>query len=301
MSPPEAAAASSATLATALRTALLSLRRAGVDAPAVDARRLLVAALKCTSLDLLTYPERVLSPAEAERYALAIARRCAREPVSRITGAREFFGRAFALSPATLDPRPASETLITAALDLLRQEGAQPPRRVLDVGTGSGCLLITLLCELPEAIGLGTDKSPAALHTARSNAHRLGVAGRALWAVADGLAGVVGPFDLVVSNPPYIPTATIAGLEPEVRQYDPRLALDGGPDGLCVYRRLFTSLPAMLGEGWVLLEVGHDQAEPVAALLEGVLGDRLTRLELIRDCTGTRRCVAGKTRRHQRA
>jgi len=295
MSPPDAGPASAATVAAALRAASRSLGLAGVEGPAGDARRLLIATLACSSLDLLRDPERILSEAEAGRYAHAVARRCAREPVWRIAGEREFYGRPFALSPATLDPRPASETLITTAVELARRS-AQPPR-VVDVGTGSGCLLVTLLCELPGSSGLGTDKSAAALATARSNARRLGVEARALWAVADCLAGVVGPFDLVVSNPPYIPTATIAALEPEVREFDPRLALDGGPDGLAVYRRLVQTLPSAMGDGWVLLEVGHDQADAVAALLHGALGNRLVGLEFVGDAAGMRRCVAGKTRR----
>ena len=235
-----ATAAAQLTLGAALRQATALLRSAGIEGAGDDARRLLAAALALSAAQLLARPERPLSAEESERFGRSIARRAAREPVSRILGEREFYGRSFAISPATLDPRPDSETLIAAALEFTAAEKwpAAParPLRILDVGTGSGCLLLTLLAELPGALGVGIDTSTAALDIARANAQRLGVADRAHWLVGDALEAMRGPFDILISNPPYIPTGEIAGLDPEVRCYDPPLALDGG-DGR------FTLLP----------------------------------------------------------
>ncbi len=167
---------------------------------------------------------------------------------------REFYGRRFALSSATLDPRPDSETLIEAALGIAAREGwRERSIRILDVGTGTGCLLLTLLAELPLATGVGTDISGEALQTAARNATSLGVAERVHFAQADALGGIDGPFDLVVSNPPYIASGDIAGLSTEVRKYDPRVALDGGADGLDIYRRIIADLGRVL-RGWVIFE-----------------------------------------------
>jgi release factor glutamine methyltransferase len=286
------------TLGATLRQATALLRRAGIENAGDDARRLLGAALSLSAAQVLAAPERPLSPEEAERVGRCVARRVAREPVSRILGVRDFYGRSFAISPATLDPRPDSETLITAALDLAARDRslAQPPR-ILDVGTGSGCLLLTLLAELPGALGVGTDTSAAALHVARANARRLGVAHRASWLAADVLEAVRGTFDILISNPPYIPTAEIAGLDPEVRCYDPPSALDGGEDGLHFFHRLLARMRDVVVDGWVVLEVGHDQADALAALLASSgspasQGD----IRFYRDVAGRRRCVAARTR-----
>ena len=227
-----------------------------------------------------------------------IERREQREPVSRILGERDFYGRAFALSPATLDPRPDSETIIAAALEIAREESwLSQPLQILDVGTGSGCLLLTLLCELPHATGLGTDISPSALETAAHNARRLGVEDRAAWLRADALESVSGPFHILVANPPYVRTPDIAGLDPEVRDFDPIDALDGGPDGLLMYCRLTSGISNVVaGGGWIVLEVGHDQADPVTALLKAKnagIDPESIRIRL--DVAGKRRCVAAKT------
>ena len=254
---------------------------------------------RLSAAQILARPERPLSPEEAESFGRCIARRVAREPVSRILGERDFYGRSFAISPATLDPRPDSETLIAAALELAASEGwLARPLRILDVGTGSGCLLLTLLAELPGALGVGTDTSVAALDVARANAQRLGVADRAQWLAADALEAIRGPFDILISNPPYIPTQEIAGLDPEVRCFDPPSALDGGDDGLRFFHRLASeacgTLCQMAGS---VLEVGHDQADAVAALLASTgsaasAGD----IRFYRDVAGKRRCVAARTR-----
>jgi release factor glutamine methyltransferase len=273
------------------------LQGVGIEDPGTDARRLIGAVLGLTSAGLLSRPERPLSLEEHDRLSRHIERRRRREPVSRILGRRDFYGRSFAISPATLDPRPDSETLIEAVLALVRSEGRTlAPLRLLDVGTGSGCLLLTLLCELPRATGIGTDIDQDALGVARGNAFRLGVADRADWLSADALDGVAGDFDILVANPPYVRTGEIAGLEPEVRGFDPVAALDGGADGLSFYRRLATAIRSVVSNGWVVLEVGHDQADAVAALMVSSPGavDRKD-VSFHLDVTGRRRCVAMRT------
>jgi release factor glutamine methyltransferase len=286
------------TLGAALRQATAQLRHAGVESAGDDARRLLAAVLELSTAQILARPERPLRPEEAESVGRCVARRVAREPVSRILGAREFYGRSFAISPATLDPRPDSETLVAATLELVASEGwLARPLRILDVGTGSGCLLLTLLAELPGAAGVGTDTSVAALDVARANARRLGVAHRAQWLAADALEAVCGKFDILISNPPYIPTQDIAGLDPEVRCYDPPSALDGGPDGLRFFRRLVARMGDVVVDGWTVLEVAHDQADAVTALLSSTgsaasAGD----IRFYRDVAGKRRCVAARAR-----
>src|SRR5262245_36214400 len=224
------------TLAAAARAAQQALHAAGVEDAGRDARLLTAAAAGVSTAEIIGRPEQEVSPEAQVRLGQMIERRCAREPVSRILGEREFYGRRFALSEATLDPRADSETLIEAALELAAQERrGEAPIHILDIGTGTGCLLLTLLAELPNATGLGTDISEAALATARQNTQALGLAERATFARHDMLDGINGRFDLVVSNPPYIARGDIPGLAPEVRQYDPLAALDGGPDGLDFY------------------------------------------------------------------
>jgi len=286
------------TLGAALRQATLDLQRAGIDDPGNDARRLLAAVLGLSGAQILSQPERSLDPEQSELIDRCVARRRNREPVSRILGEREFYGRSFAISPATLDPRPDSETLIEAALGFARREGwLSAPLRLLDVGTGSGCLLLTLLCELPNAVGVGTDIGEAALEVARDNARRLGVEPRAQWLVRDALEGGDDRFQILISNPPYVRTGDIARLEPEVRCFDPWSALDGGDDGLHFFRRLAARIPSVIPDGWIVLEVGHDQADAVADLLASTMsGIKSDNIEFCRDATGRRRCVAARTR-----
>lgn len=294
-----AVASAQLTLGAALRQATAQLRRAGIEGAGDDARRLLCAVLRLSAAQILSRPERPLSAEEAESFSRCIARRAAREPVSRILGEREFYGCSFAISPATLDPRPDSETLIEAALELVALEGwLARPLRILDVGTGSGCLLLTLLAELPHALGTGTDTSAAALAIARTNAQRLGVGDRAQWLCADALESIRGQFDILVSNPPYIPTAEIAGLDPEVRCFDPPSALDGGDDGLRFFHRLVASMAHVVADGWIVLEVGHDQADAVATLLvsRGPAASAAD-IRFYRDVAGKRRCVAARSRK----
>jgi release factor glutamine methyltransferase len=291
---PDAVAARPLTLADALRRATADLGNAGIEGPGNDARLLISAALGLSAAQVLARPERPLRPEEVESFGRLIARRAAREPVSRILGEREFYGRTFGISPATLDPRPDSETLIDATLELVAREGWQSrDLRILDVGTGSGCLLLTLLAELPSAFGVGSDVSVAALATARANAVRLGLARSAGWLAGDLVAAVRGPFDILISNPPYIPSLEIAQAEPEVREHDPLVALDGGADGVAFFRRLSRAVGKIVPDGWIVLETAHNQADAVATLLAA---EGLRKISVQRDVAGRRRCVAARTR-----
>jgi release factor glutamine methyltransferase len=191
-------------------------------------------------------------------------RRLAREPPSRILGAPDPPRRPFPIGPASLDPRPDTETLVDRALGFA---AAQKAPSILDLGTGSSAILVTLLAELPGARGTGTDVSAAALAVAGANARRHGVAGRAHFVAADWCDGVTGRFDLIVSNPPYIPSGDMIGLEPEVRDHDPVLALDGGTDGLDAYRAIAAGAGARLSPGGLMaLEIGAGQQDAVAEL-----------------------------------
>lgn len=249
--------------ATTTRAAALARLRTAM--PALDARLLLLDALGVEPAALVLEPVRPLGAEAARALTEAARRRMGGEPVSRILGEREFWGLPFALSPATLVPRPDTETVVEAALALAPDHGGA--RRLLDLGTGSGCLLVALLHEWPGAWGLGVDRSREALRTARGNAARNGVAARAAFAASDWGRAVDARFDLVVSNPPYIATGHLAGLAPEVRDYDPAPALDGGPDGLDAYRAILADAGRLLAPGGALvLEIGYDQGESVPEL-----------------------------------
>jgi release factor glutamine methyltransferase len=256
------------TLAAAFVTATGTLRKAGLETPELDARLLLCHAAGLSHEALIAEGREALLPRVAARLDRAIARRLKREPVARITGSREFYGRRFALGPEALDPRPDTETLIEAALDMAAGKGRQEkPLKLLDLGTGTGCILVTLLAELPFACGVGIDLCPDALVLAAANARRHGVSSRANFIAADWLDATSGQFDLVVSNPPYIATREIAGLADEVAAYDPRLALDGGADGLEAYRCIAASTRHCLAEdGRLLVEIGPAQSKAVAEI-----------------------------------
>lgn len=277
----------------AARQMTVALNAAGIENAATDARLLVPAALGLGRHDLILQPQRLVSPDEARQLIEFERRRAASEPVSRILGWREFYGRRFEITVATLDPRPDSETLIEAALELVRERhaGAEPPR-ILDIGTGSGCLLLTLLAELPGATGLGTDISTAALEVAARNAAQLGLAERASWQEARSLQGISGSFDVVISNPPYIPTSDLAGLAPDVRLYDPLTALDGGAGGLCVYREIVAGLANLETFGCVLFEAGAGQSVELGGILRDGLGARAQSIRTWSDLGGHTRCVA---------
>lgn len=250
------------TLRVALASGAAELAAAGIPDPARDARRLMAAALGVAP-DRLTVLANDAVPAEAAAaYARMLAERVRFRPVSQIVGRRTFWGRDFAVSAAVLDPRPETETLIDLALS------GGPAARILDIGAGSGAILLTLLAEFPESQGVATDIDPAALAVARGNAERLGVARRAEFVEADWATGVVGRFDLIVSNPPYIAASEVEGLAPDVRDWEPRHALTPGPTGLESYAGIAPALPDLLEpRGRVLLEIGPTQGEAVAAML----------------------------------
>ncbi len=236
------------------------LRAAAVETPRLDARWLLAHAMGTTAEALLRDPRLAVPPQAARRFASMLARRAAREPVALILGRAGFWGLEFAVSSATLIPRPDSETLVEAALAL------PPPGRVLDLGTGTGCLLLALLHERPAAWGLGVDLVPAAAALAARNAADLGLADRAGFLAADWSAPLAGRFDLVLCNPPYI--AEAEALMPEVARHEPASALFAGRDGLDAYRRLATLLPGLLAPGGAaVLELGAGQGPAVAALM----------------------------------
>jgi release factor glutamine methyltransferase len=278
------------TRAVALRDLRRTLTEAGFESAALDARLLLLETLGISATDLVTDPDVPLTPEQAETLSAFVQRRLNHEPVARIIGEREFWGLPFRLSPETLVPRPDTETLVETVLDLLPDR--QASLRVVDFGTGSGCILIALLHELPNATGLGVDLASGALVTARSNARGNRVGDRCHFVLSRWADAVSGPFDLIVSNPPYIASGVIPSLDEEVREHDPRLALDGGPDGLEPYRVLLTEAQRLLAPGGLLaVEIGYDQAEAVSGLA------KLHGLEILRiahDLSDNPRCIAMK-------
>ena len=241
-----------------------ALAAAGIEAPRREARLLLALALGVEAQALVLDDPRV-DDAAAERFRALLARRAAHEPFAHLAGRRGFWTHDLEVTPATLIPRPETEILVETALALAGDRRA--PLEILDLGTGSGAILIALLGELPNATGFGVDVSEGALEVARRNALRAGVGARARFGVSSWWSHVRGDFDLVVSNPPYIPSGDIAGLARDVRDYEPRLALDGGPDGLAAYRAIAAGAAGHLLEGaGVAVEIGHDQAADVSAV-----------------------------------
>jgi release factor glutamine methyltransferase len=257
------------TLANARRALGAQLQSSGIDEAELDARILLGAATGLDLTGLVTQAARPLTAAEASRLARYFERRIAGEPVARILGAKEFWGLPFALSDATLVPRPDTETVVELALELFREQPkVAHRRRIADIGTGSGAILLALLHEIPDAFGVGTDLSLTALRTAKANAATLGLGGRAGFVACSYAAALSGPFDLIVSNPPYICSADIATLSREVRDHDPHLALDGGRDGFDAYRALIPQAARLLApRGALIVEAGQGQAAGIATLM----------------------------------
>ncbi len=257
----------SETITGVIRHAAKQLALRGVETPALDARLLMQAAAELRHSDIIAEPDVVLAPDVVARFWVFIERRSAFEPVSRILGIREFYGREFCVTPAVLDPRADTETLIEAALSIVQ---GQSPLHILDLGTGSGAIAITLLAELPGASGVATDVSPDALVVAKANAESLGVSGRLQFFQAQWFDGLEGKFDLIVSNPPYIPECDIAGLAADVREFDPLPALAGGEDGLAAYKSIALGANGFLSpNGHILLEIGAGQEIAVQTLFEG--------------------------------
>lgn len=271
-----------------LDEACTALRRAGVDAPMLDAQLLLARALGASRTALLTHPERLLGADERAVYAALVGRRVAREPLGYILGEREFYGRRFRITPDVLVPRPESELLIELALEWLR--AGRSPGWCVDVGTGSGALAVTLAAEVVPGPVLAVDRDVAALRVAADNAREHDVAARVQPVAANLLTGLRGPFSLVVANLPYIPTADIAGLMPEVAQHEPHLALDGGADGLCLIRGLLSQLaPRLCDGGLALLELGQDQALDARASARAALPS--ADVSVVRDLAGHERVL----------
>lgn len=257
------------TIDVSRRALATQFKARGIETPELDARLLIGAALDLDHTALAAQAARLITSEESKAIAGFAQRRMAHEPVARILGRKEFWGLDFELSAATLVPRPDTETVIEAALEVFRNDLRSAALRIADIGTGSGAILLALLSEFPEATGVGTDISAEALATAELNARRFDLAGRASFVQCDYAAALSGPFDLIVSNPPYIPSSHIATLDRDVRDHDPILALDGGTDGLDAYRAIIPQAAALLGLGGILIvETGHDQSTPVSDLMQ---------------------------------
>jgi len=268
----------------------VALSAAGFGEPRRHARRLVASALAISRADLFGHPDRAVDEKQISRIRAMLGRMVAREPLSRILGRREFWGLEFALSADTLDPRPVSETVVEAVLR--RNLDRRAPLRFLDLGTGTGCLLLALLGEFPAASGVGIDVAEGAVRTAACNAVALGFTDRALFLVGDWGAGVSAKFDAVVANPPYIASGDLWLVPREVARYDPWRALDGGEDGLRAYRAIATHLPALLASNGIFVtEVGVDQADAVVAVMRtnGLVLDGIEK-----DLGGISRCVIAR-------
>jgi release factor glutamine methyltransferase len=281
------------TVSEALRRGSETLAAAGIDSPRLDCEWLLAHCLRAPRLHLMLDPSRVLADAERAAFERTLAQRAQRRPLQHILGSVSFCGLEIAVSPAVLIPRPETEMLAELAWNFLNERAqkiSQPPT-ALDFGTGSGCLAITLAVKCPHALVHAVDISSAALAVARANAARHSVAARIFFHESDGFAALPHDlrFDLIVANPPYIPSAEIATLQPEVRDHDPRLALDGGADGLDFYRRLARETPAWMRPGArLMMEFGDGQAEALRAIfsagpwrVESVVADLSGRLRIL--------------------
>jgi release factor glutamine methyltransferase len=282
------------TVETARRRLAARFRTNAIDSAELDARILVGSALDLDFTAMIAAANRVLTSNESMRLEELARRRLAGEPIARILRLREFWGLPLQLSAETLVPRPDTETVVELALEMLRAV-PRPDRalRIADLGTGSGAILLALLSELPNARGFGTDISPAALRTASGNAIRLGLASRATFVACDYAAALSGPFDLIVSNPPYIRSADIAGLATEVRDHDPLAALDGGADGLDAYRTLIPQAARLLApQGVLAVEAGRGQTSAIGELMTaaGLTQERPARADL----AGVFRAVAGR-------
>ena len=279
----------SGTAQMALIAAVAQLRAAGVEDAPADARILLAHALQLPKDRLsLVIRDPITASAQAQFQAL-VAQRCQRRPVAQIIGKRQFWGRSFIVTSDTLDPRPETEILVEMAL-------RQPAQRILDLGCGTGCILLSCLADMPQAEGIGLDSAPAALQVSQQNAQALGLAGRAQFLLRDWLApewqAGLGRFDLLVSNPPYIAEAELAGLGPEVLQWEPYQALSPGGDGLQAYRRISQAAPALLQPGGRLLfEIGPSQGEAVSQMLRQA---GLQQVVVVQDFDGRDRVVSGQ-------
>jgi release factor glutamine methyltransferase len=281
-----------ATQGATVRRLARMFEEAGLVSPMLDARILTAEACGLDPASLILNRDAAISPGQAARIADFAARRLAGEPVSRILGRREFWGLTFRITPDTLDPRPETELLVETVLAHVRGRGV--PLRILDLGTGTGCILAALLSELPNAQGIGIDRSEAALEVARDNLSRLGLRDRASFLCGDWMSAAGGTFDIIVCNPPYIAPSEICQLEPEVRVHDPYLALYGGEDGLDAYRTVIPqALAALRPGGLAVFETGHRQGEAVLGLTAvSAPHPEFSGVRLLLDLGGTARAVA---------
>jgi len=284
------------TLGSAVRKLGRLFEEAGLGSPQLDARILVAEACGRDANRLILDRDAAVSADEAARIASFAARRFGGEPVSRILGRREFWGLSFKISPDTLDPRPETEVLVETVLSHAKAQGlSQAPLRILDLGTGSGCILGALLSELPLARGIGLDRSEAALAVARDNLSRLGLRDRVSFLCGDWISAIGGgAFDVIVCNPPYIAPSEICQLGLEVRAHDPYLALDGGEDGLEAYRIIVPQAFAALRKGGLLVfEVGHRQSETVLDLMKhSAPAPGFSEVRILPDLGGAGRAVA---------
>jgi release factor glutamine methyltransferase len=275
------------TIAAALTEASRRLGAGGIDNPRGEARLLLCHVLGFGAERVLGHPEHEIGNDALKNFWEAVSRRVRREPMSHVLGKREFWSLDFQVTPDTLDPRPDSETLVEAVLLHVTERGRR--LRVLDLGTGTGCLLLAILSEFPNATGVGIDISAPALEIAKANSVALGLDDRVEFHHAEWDAGLHGAFDIVVSNPPYIPTGELAFLEPEVALFEPRLALDGGVDGLREYRALVPVFERRLkAKGVAVIELGAGQSGSVGRLMAGEGFDVVDQCQ---DLGGVTRCL----------
>lgn len=265
-----------------------------IPTPELDARLIFLQATKITDLEFAANPQATISPEQIDLIETLLRRRAKGEPVSRLLGEREFYSLPFKITDATLDPRPDSETLIDVALEQMNALPADDgvSRRVLDLGTGSGCLLISLLSQMPGWSGEGVDINPAAVAVARDNAKHLGLENRTVFYQSTWFDKVSGSFDMIISNPPYIPTRNIEALSPDVRLYDPLVALDGGSDGMDAYRDIIAQAEKYLSaQGQIIFEIGFDQANSV----KKILGEHnFTTIAVEKDLQGNDRIIVSR-------
>ncbi len=275
-----------------------AFRSAGIESADLDARLIVAHILDISQARLVSEHDLKLGEAVIEKIRQAKMRRLDREPVSRILGIREFWSRAFEISDTTLDPRPDTESLIDAALEIISSEKLTDKEfTILDLGTGSGCILLTLLAECENATGVGIDIDPDALVTARKNSQRLGVGSRAEFVCGHWADPLDAQFDIVISNPPYIKSADIPNLMPEVKNFEPLMALDGGHDGLEAYREILSGLNKFLTTGWIIFEIGQGQLDDILGLLgDAGLCEHDDDCLILGDLNGMMRCVAAKAR-----
>lgn len=279
------------TLGELLDEAVRTLRAVGIDGARLDARMIAGRAFALEAAQVLARRDDRMDAEKTRQFLQMVARRASREPMAHILGEREFWSLRFEVNSDTLIPRPDTETLVQAAADWAKVRGGGRNLKVLDLGTGTGCILLALLSEWPKATGVGVDINPRALEIARTNARGLGMAGRVSFVEGDWGADLEETFDLIVSNPPYIPDREVAGLQPEVSQFEPIGALAGGPDGLGAYRAIAPWISKQLADGAgavAFLEIGIGQRDAVTGILRAA---RLEVLETHRDLGDIERCL----------